>query len=84
MDNQTVIYEVREQIGWVTLNRMEVMNAINQEMSAELREIVRGAENNNDVRVLVFTGGEKRPFRVGWILKKELVAEPRPCSREDV
>ena len=56
MDKQTVIYEVREQIGWVTLNRPEVMNAISQEMSADLIEIVREAENNNDVRVLVFKG----------------------------
>ena len=70
MDKQTVIYEVREQIGWVTLNRPEVMNAISQEMSADLIEIVREAENNNDVRVLVFKGAGEKAFSSGMDLKE--------------
>ena len=70
MNNQTVIYEVREQIGWVTLNRPEVMNAISQEMSAELIDIVREAESNNDVRVLVFKGAGEKAFSSGMDLKE--------------
>ena len=70
MDNQTVIYEIREQIGWVTLNRPEVMNAVNQEMSAEIIGLVRKAEDNDNVRVLVFKGAGDKAFSSGMDLKE--------------
>jgi enoyl-CoA hydratase len=70
MDNQTVIYEIREQIGWVTLNRPEVMNAVNLEMSAEIIRIVHEAEQDNAVRVLVFKGAGDRAFSSGMDLKE--------------
>ena len=46
------------------------MNAVNLEMSAEIIEVVRGAENNNDVRVLVFTGTGEKAFSSGMDLKE--------------
>ena len=32
MNNDTVLYEVKEQTAWITLNRPEAMNAINEDM----------------------------------------------------
>lgn len=78
MDNRTVLYEIREQIGWVTLNRPEVMNAINQEMSTEIIRVVHEAEQNNDVRVLVFTGAGEKAFSAGMDLKER--AQGRSAS----
>jgi enoyl-CoA hydratase/carnithine racemase len=43
MQNDTVVYEVKNRIGWITLNRPEAMNAMNQEMSGEIVAPVGGA-----------------------------------------
>ena len=80
MDNQTVIYEIREQIGWVTLNRPEVMNAVNLEMSAEIIRIVHEAEEDSDVRVLVFKGAGDRAFSSGMDLKERCSSQKTSSS----
>lgn len=46
-------------IGIITFDRPEARNALNEQMLDELRETVRGAMEEGDVRVIVFTGTEK-------------------------
>lgn len=54
MDYQTILYHEVAGLGVITLNRPEVMNALNSQMRAELLDIVRAAGAR--VRVLVLTG----------------------------
>jgi len=49
MEYQTVIYEARDQVGSITLNRPEVMNAINQEMAREIVSVCRRAEEDDRI-----------------------------------
>jgi len=56
MSEPTVIYEVKDSIAFVTLNRPEKMNAFNLEMSAALRDVWDRFEQDTDARVAILTG----------------------------
>jgi enoyl-CoA hydratase/carnithine racemase len=49
----TVHFEKSDGIAWVTLNRPQVRNAINQQMQDELRTIWRSLRYDDDVRCVV-------------------------------
>ena len=70
MEFRHVLYEVQNQIGWITLNRPEVMNAINQEMGREIVSACRQAEEDEDVRVVIFKGAGGKAFSAGLDLKE--------------
>lgn len=54
MDYQTISYVVNDDIAVLTLNRPDVMNAMNSQMRAEVLHAVKAA--GNEARVLVITG----------------------------
>lgn len=70
MEYRTVIYESKDEIGWITLNRPEVMNAINQEMGREIVSVCRQAEEDENVRVVIFKGAGEKAFSSGMDLKE--------------
>lgn len=57
MNYETIIYEKRERIAIITLNRPEKRNAINSKMASELVQVVDEIEKDDDVRVMILTGG---------------------------
>jgi enoyl-CoA hydratase/carnithine racemase len=54
-----ILYEVRERIATVTLNRPEKLNAWTRTMEAEVREAMLTAEADEEVRVIILTGAGK-------------------------
>ena len=62
---QTVTYTADDGVGWVTLNRPEVMNAFNGQMLDELSELWRAIRIDDNVRVVVLTGAGDRAFCTG-------------------
>ena len=70
MEFQNLLYDVRDQIGWVTFNRPESMNAINGQMSWEIIAACREVDEDSRVRVVVFTGAGERAFSAGMDLKE--------------
>jgi enoyl-CoA hydratase/carnithine racemase len=56
MDYKEIIYEVRERIATITLNRPERLNAWTQVMDLELRTAVKVAAADDGVRVIILTG----------------------------
>ena len=71
---ETIEYEQRGPIGLVTLNRPDRLNAINEQMLADLGRVLDDIESNADVRVVVLQGAG-RSFCSGFDLKDEAVAE---------
>lgn len=72
-------YEKSDRVARVTLNRPEVLNAMNLAMHAALCEVWDDIETDDDVWVVVLTGAGDRAFSVGQDLK-ELVARPAARS----
>ena len=67
MPYESILYETANGIARITLNRPERLNAINRSLSAELREAVRTANEDESVRVMVLSGAG-RAFCAGYDL----------------
>lgn len=76
MDPSTVIYECSSRIAWITFNRPEVMNAINQEMNGEIVSACRRAEEDANVCVVIFKGAGEKAFSSGMDLKERAQGAP--------
>jgi Enoyl-CoA hydratase/carnithine racemase len=64
MDFQNIIYTVEDGIGIITLNRPKVLNALNQELMIEVGQAVDLIANDEQVKAVILTGGE-RAFAAG-------------------
>ena len=53
---QTLLYDLSENIATITLNRPDVLNAVNETMARELLEALKVAAKNDEVRCLIITG----------------------------
>ncbi|HLF77332.1 MAG TPA: enoyl-CoA hydratase-related protein [Dehalococcoidia bacterium] len=56
MDFETIIYEKRDGVATIRLNRPERMNAFNDTMISEWAHALNDARTDSDVRVVVVTG----------------------------
>ncbi|MBA7524744.1 Short-chain-enoyl-CoA hydratase [subsurface metagenome] len=56
---ETILYEKKGMVAVITLNRPERMNAINVQMNADLKNSLKEAKEDSDVRVIVITGAGK-------------------------
>ena len=65
----TVTYEVRDAKAYLTLNRPDRLNAIDDVMPGEIRATVEAANADDEVRVIV-VGGAGRAFCAGYDLKQ--------------
>ena len=63
------IYEKRDPIAYVTINRPEVMNALHPDASRELSGIWDDFAADDDLWVAIFTGAGSRGFSAGNDLK---------------
>jgi len=68
MKLETVIYEVKDHIAKITMNRPEKMNCLNHALWDDLLAAFDEAENDSDVRVVILCG-TGRAFCTGWDLK---------------
>ena len=59
MEYKTILYEKKEGIGTITLNRPKSMNALNSTVLKELGQVLSEIEEDNDVKVVIITGSEK-------------------------
>lgn len=62
---ETLLYEERDGVAIVTLNRPEVHNAFNWKMQSELKDLWTSLRTNDDVRVIVLTGAGEKAFCSG-------------------
>lgn len=69
-ENARVRYEKKDHVGFVTLNRPEVLNAMDQRTHEELAAVWDDVEADDEVRVAVLTGAGDRAFSVGQDLKE--------------
>ena len=62
---KTLIYEEKDSVGWVTINRPEAYNSFTFEMQEEFRSLWRSLRSNDQINVIVLTGSGEKAFCVG-------------------
>ncbi len=70
MEYETLVYEKKGRVAYVTLNRPERLNAINPRMEQELRRVWAEYKEDDDAWVAVVTGAGDRAFCAGADLKE--------------
>lgn len=61
---ETILYEEKEKIGFLTLNKPEVLNALDAQVLEEIDEVLDRIEKENSIQVLILTGAG-RAFAAG-------------------
>ena len=71
-----VLFEIRDGVGWLTLNRPEVLNAANTELVTAARQYVEAVRVDDDINALVITGAG-RGFCSGADLRGLVMGDSR-------
>lgn len=69
-EHPSVRYERRGPVAWLTIDRPEARNALNEAVRRGLFDGVRRFNDDSDARVLVLTGAGDRAFCAGGDLKE--------------
>jgi enoyl-CoA hydratase len=56
MDYKHILFEVKDNIGYVTVNRPNALNALNTEVLSELDHVFRHIEKSDEVKCAIVTG----------------------------
>ncbi len=59
------IYEKKNRVATITLNRPKALNALSTVLLAEMHDALEDAEKDEDIRVIVITGTGDRAFSAG-------------------
>jgi len=70
MDFETIIYDKKENVVWITLNRPDVLNAQNRTLISELNCALEQANEDDEVYMIVLTGAGDRAFSAGADIKE--------------
>ncbi len=62
---ETILFEKQDGIAWITLNRPDVLNAVNLTMRDELWTVMEAVRIDPDVGVVVLMGAGERAFSAG-------------------
>jgi len=82
-DYETVLFEVKDNVASVTLNRPEAMNAFNRTMLTEFRQIWEQVRVDDDIHVVVLRAAGDRAFCTGLDVKEGLDLPENPWSAQD-
>ena len=79
---KTLIYEKKDSIVSVTLNRPQVLNIYNIQMRDDLYEVLRAIKDDSEVRVAIFKGAGEKAFCAGADLSEFLTAPSPVVARQ--
>jgi enoyl-CoA hydratase/carnithine racemase len=68
MDFETILYEKRDQIALITINRAAQLNAINSLASSEMQRAWEDFRDDPNLRVAILTGSGQKAFSTGMDL----------------
>ena len=65
MDYENILYEPKDGIGWITINRPKAMNALSTSLLAELCDAFKTLEEDGNIRAVVIKGAGEKAFSAG-------------------
>lgn len=83
-DYETLLYEEKDGVAWLTLNRPDKLNSFNYKMQLELQETWQALRGNDDVRVVVLTGAGDKAFCTGIDRDEAMGDYPKPREERTV
>jgi enoyl-CoA hydratase len=82
MADEKILYDVKDQIAWITLNRPEALNAVNRDMVRAIVGYCKEAEEDRKVQIVVFKANGERAFSVGGDIKDRARANEAGAASE--
>ncbi len=79
---ETLIYEKRDGIACVTLDRPKSLNVYNMQMRDDLYEVLRAIRDDSEVKIGIFKGAGEKAFCAGADLSEFLTAPPPVMARQ--
>ena len=79
----SVIYEIKDKIAYVTINRPHALNACDQPTYNRLAEVWRDFRDNDDAWIAILTGMGERAFCAGSDIKLNFSDKPRSSEAFD-
>ena len=80
--SEDILFETKDQIAYVTLNREKNLNAINIDMFKKLSECWNTINTDDNIRVAIITGAGDKAFCAGMDLKE--VSRIRKEGKDDL
>jgi len=80
---ETILYEKKDGLAYVTLNRPEMLNRYNIQMRDDFYQVLTAIHDDPDVLVVIFKGAGERAFCVGADLS-EFGTAPSPIIARQV
>lgn len=79
---QEILYDVRDGIAWLTINRPEARNALNKAVRDGIREKAQAFADDPAAQVLVITASGEKAFSAGGDLKEMADVQMRVPPRD--
>jgi len=79
---EVVIYQKKDEVGYVTLNRPHALNVYNLQMRDELYQVLAAIKDDPEVRAAIFSGAGDRAFCAGADLTEFLTAPSPVIARQ--
>jgi enoyl-CoA hydratase/carnithine racemase len=79
---QEILYDVRDDIAWLTINRPEARNALNKAVRDGIREKAQAFADDPDAQVLIITAAGDKAFSAGGDLKEMADVQMRIPPRD--
>ncbi|HTP12698.1 MAG TPA: enoyl-CoA hydratase-related protein [Bacteroidota bacterium] len=67
---ETLLFESRNRIGYVTVNRPDKLNALNTTAKGELKRLFESLRTNEEVDIVILTGAGEKAFVAGTDIKE--------------
>jgi len=74
--SKTVLLEVKNGIGYITINRPEALNALSSQVLADLNEVLDQVEKSEEISVVIVTGAGEKAFVAGADIKEMDLMSP--------
>jgi enoyl-CoA hydratase len=75
MGYQTLLAETKNRIAFVTINRPDKLNALNEQAKTELKQVFEGIRGDANVDVVILTGAGEKSFVAGTDIKELTVLD---------
>ncbi len=81
MNYEFLKVDIKDKIAILTLNRPEIMNALNFPLLKELNHFITEANFDKEIRVIIITGAGEKAFCAGADLKERRTMSPEEVKR---